>query len=134
MSFSTQGKPLPSWKRLILVLIQGCVLVSSFPALNSLPHYHLTSPWLKPKISAEALELRQSIARVDETLNRSNDYGSIMLESGEEDDQLSRLLFKIQNTEAWQDKQSWERKRTERTHSYLEETPTRHLRRVWTAY
>lgn len=51
--------------------------------------------------------LKDTVARLDNQLQRHNDYNDVMLESGEEDDQLSRLLFKLQHPdrvrEGWYD-------------------------------
>ncbi|KAK4298762.1 hypothetical protein Pmani_028916 [Petrolisthes manimaculis] len=43
--------------------------------------------------------LLETVQRMDDYLMRRNDYNEIMLESGEEEDQLSRLLFKLQASE-----------------------------------
>ncbi|XP_071520117.1 uncharacterized protein [Panulirus ornatus] len=40
--------------------------------------------------------LWDTVLRVDELLHRPNDYNALMLESGEHDDELSRLLYKRQ--------------------------------------
>ncbi|XP_068200824.1 uncharacterized protein [Palaemon carinicauda] len=130
MFFPTQGR-LVSSALFLAILIQNFILNNSFPAFYSTPNYHLTSPWLKQQISAEALELQQSIARIDETLNRPNDYGSVMMESGEEDDQLSRLLYKLQNEEAWREELSRERKEEEEQLNYQLEA-MRHPKRIGT--
>ncbi|KAK3856921.1 hypothetical protein Pcinc_036794 [Petrolisthes cinctipes] len=43
--------------------------------------------------------LLETVQRMDDYLMRPNDYNEIMYESGEEDDQLSRLLYKLQASE-----------------------------------
>lgn len=57
--------------------------------------------------SPDGWSLKDTIARMDELLQRHNDYNDVMLESGEEDDQLSRLLYKLQHgdrvREGWYD-------------------------------
>ncbi|XP_050736876.1 uncharacterized protein LOC127008639 [Eriocheir sinensis] len=51
--------------------------------------------------------LKDTLLRLDDLLQRHNDYNDVMLESGEEDDQLSRLLYRLQHgdrvREGWYD-------------------------------
>ncbi|XP_045124598.1 uncharacterized protein LOC123512328 [Portunus trituberculatus] len=58
--------------------------------------------------SPDGWSLKDTIARMDDLLQRHNDYNDVMLESGEEDDQLSRLLYKLQHgdrvREGWYDR------------------------------
>ncbi|KAG0714388.1 hypothetical protein GWK47_014258 [Chionoecetes opilio] len=48
---------------------------------------------------AKEWSLKDTVARLDDLLQRHNDYNEVMLESGEEDDQLSRLLYNLQQAD-----------------------------------
>nr|XP_045620484.1 uncharacterized protein LOC123771796 isoform X1 [Procambarus clarkii] len=52
--------------------------------------------------------LWETVLRLDQMLQRPNDYNALMLESGEEDDQLSRLLYKLQEKERLREERLYE--------------------------
>ncbi|XP_042207995.1 uncharacterized protein LOC121856457 [Homarus americanus] len=75
--------------------------VSPQPTIQPLTTLPTTTPTTVSQSSdiggvTDATSLWQSVLKVDQLLQRPNEYNTLMLESGEEPDQLSRLLYKMQ--------------------------------------
>ncbi|XP_053643944.1 uncharacterized protein [Cherax quadricarinatus] len=92
-------------KVMLMVVTLAWVTSPTIPHPTSIPPSTTTiAPTTVLQKSSEAgggssSSLWETVLRLDQMLQRPNDYNALMLESGEEDDQLSRLLYKLQEKE-----------------------------------